>query len=80
MQSCEARSAKKDGARGRYCPSCQTVIGRRRRFSGSRARWCSVEDLNPGMSVCRTDAFGRLANGAICLVREGRFERPLSGV
>ena len=26
--------------------------------------WCSVEDSNPGMSVCRTDAFGRLANGA----------------
>jgi hypothetical protein len=26
--------------------------------------WCSVEDLNPGMSVCKTDAFGRLANGA----------------
>ena len=43
-------------------------------------KWCSVEDLNPGMSVCRTDAFGRLANGAIYVMREGRFERPLSGV
>ena len=44
------------------------------------AAWYSVEDSNPGMSVCKTDAFGRLANGAICLVREGRFERPLSGI
>jgi hypothetical protein len=32
------------------------------------------------LSVCKTDAFDRLANGAICVVREGRFERPLSGV